>query len=285
MSDAVFLVTSIESVNKNNFKTSLKKAIDNKLKVKIIIAMIELVDSSYVLELIHNFLKNEKLNESIDIVQLSDIFANQKGIELSHGINNLPDLSKMTVVSNNDLIDTYVDSNGEIIAEKIYFTKEEIESKSYKINIYSKNTLIQTIDYGANHQILGIQKFENEIPLENLLFNNKGELVFRFIAKRIKERNFYSLSNSSIINPPKTSFKLDKKEKGNLGNRNYIDASDDKYVYEIIDYTNYQRISNLYEFYALLINNNVNEKTKIYIDLNDNILLSNYLCNRVIFNY
>ncbi|MCF6514826.1 hypothetical protein GSH19_01345 [Lactobacillus sp. S2-2] len=284
MSNAIFLVTSIESVNKNKFRTELKEAINNGIKVKVIIAMIESVDSNYAFELIKDYLKKERIEELIEIVQLSDIFASQKGIKLNNGIKNFPDLNSMTIVSNSEMIDTYIDENGEIVAEKVSLTKST-KSKSYKLNIYSNNSLIQTIDYGSNDQVMGIQKFENEIPLENLLFNNNGELVFRFIAKKIKERNLYSLSKTSIINPPKTSFEVDKKEKGNLGNKDYIDTSDDKFAYEIIDYINYQRINGLYEFYALLINNNVNDETRIYIDLNDNILLANYLSNRVIFNY
>lgn len=284
MSDVIFLVTSIESVNKARFKTELKKSLRNGFKVKIIIAMIELVDSSQVLDLIQNYLKKEKINKEIEIVQLSDIFANQKGIKLTNGIQNLPNLSELNVVSNSEMIDTYIDDNGEIVAEKVSFNQDS-GAKSYKLNIYSNNALIQTVDYGSSDQILGIQKFNCEIPQENLLFNEQGELVFRFIAKRIKERNLYSLSNNSLIKPPKTSIKMDKKDKSNLGNTDYVNTSDDKFAYEIIDYINYQRINSLYEFYANLINDSVDEKTKIYIDLNNNILLSNYLSNRVIFNY
>ena len=81
MNQAVFLITSLNGVQKNRLKRKIKQLLDRNYEIKVVLALVNMSGTRKARELFNQAFKEKQLAK-INVQDLSEIFASKPGIAL-----------------------------------------------------------------------------------------------------------------------------------------------------------------------------------------------------------
>lgn len=282
MKKVIFLVTSIDGLRKQNFIKQLGNLNNRNFEISILLAMTNF-DEVWVAKKELSLLGKRYHLPEVEVITLTDIFGNRKGIDLTADDLKKIDLSKLekrVSKNNKDIVERYINSEGDIIAEST-LNKDGVP---FDIKLYDDDNQLQQItSYDKDNHLFGIHKYVGGHLTETLLLNNEQKLIFRFILHDEPMRTMYSLANTSVLSIPQTI--LDEGVIDNSGGLINVDSQSDLVRREVINYTNYDRYYDINSFYREILNSLDYENARIYVDIEDVVDITTYLSNRTIFNY
>ncbi|GAK48295.1 hypothetical protein LOSG293_240120 [Secundilactobacillus oryzae JCM 18671] len=287
MNQAVFLVTTLNGVQKSRLTRRIKQMMDDGMQVKVILGLVNLYETRKARLLFSQTMSAKRLAQ-IDVLDLSEIFATKPGIPLQSDEQLKIDesLSEFEFKLEDGVKATRYVKAGDIKAEKIIDAEDGHLIRLTQFN--EKHQPRRSANYNDNGDLISLSYFDDGQLKESQLINAKGESVFQFIDQGREVKLTFSLGKSSVIKLP-TAVRLSKAD---VEADNASEPMDTIYQFDqelqdfqVLDNETFNQFKNVFQFYAAVLQLFDANETSYFIDMDDNITLSAYLPDQLIFNY
>jgi len=288
MNQAVFLITSLNGVQKNRLKRKIKQLLDRNYEIKVVLALVNMSGTRKARELFNQAFKEKQLAK-INVQDLSEIFASKPGIALQGDEAVVVDesLTKFEFKMTDQLTATRFIQTGNIKAEKIVNATNGHLVRVTQFN--ESHQPFRSANYNADGKLISLNYFNQGRLEESQLLNQKGEVTFQFIDQSCQQQLTYSLGSSSVIKLP-AAVRLTN---DNESNNKVVDSqmeivsqfSQEVRDFEVLDNETFEQYQDVFKFYVMVLKQCADSNADFYVDMDDNIRLATYLSEQLIFNY
>ncbi|CAM3240266.1 hypothetical protein [Lactiplantibacillus plajomi] len=283
MEPVVFLVTSLADVRKDRFGEKLHDLLDQGVAVKIIFADLDLLERAEFDHIIETL--TARYDQAVTVESLYALFRLEKGAQLSANalVALAPGLqTKRVQLADGSYYVRYLKDDQ--IMSNDYYLKD---GRHYYQVFYQNSQRQQVIFYGGQQRPRTVRNYRDDQAVETLLLNHAGELVYRFLHKRVMSQRRYNVSPASQLQLTKTIVPVTpgQQRKKKVDPQRTLTIVDEPITETaVIDYVNSRQFDGLYDFYGYVLTR-FGSQQRLYVSLADTVALTTELPNQLIFNY